>query len=36
MLRIADTISIIPAGLVVVGVCVVVDVVVGGVHRDVP
>lgn len=36
MLRIADTISILPASLSVADVCVVVDVVVGGVYRDAP
>jgi hypothetical protein len=36
MLRIQNTISIIPAGLIVADVCVVVDVVVGGVYRDAP
>lgn len=36
MLRVENTISILPAGLVVADVCVVVDVVVGGVLWDAP
>lgn len=36
MLRVQNTISIIPVGLVVADVCVVVDVVVSGVDRDAP
>ncbi len=36
MLRFENTISSIPASLAVASVCVVVDVVVGGVHRDAP
>ena len=36
MLRVQNTISLIPASLAVASVCVVVDVVVGGVHQDAP
>jgi hypothetical protein len=36
MLRVTNTISIIPASLAVASVCVVVDVVVGGVQTDAP
>jgi hypothetical protein len=36
MLRVENPISITPVSLTVASVCVVVDVVVGGVHRDAP